>query len=206
MIKAIIFDVDGVLMANTGVIIKIYQAAAVLSGRKRPDRQAVIRVLGMTGPDMVRRLIGKNPRYRVIQRQVWYRYESQMRLTPGWELVLKKIRLKTAIVTSRRYQSLKRTLGKGKKYFSVIITPKNSPKHKPDPKPLLLACKKLRVSPAEALYVGDALVDVKAAARAKITFIAMLSGGLTQADLKKYRIKYSLKSLKNLPGLIKEIS
>lgn len=48
-------------------------------------------------------------------------------------------------------------------YFSATVSGDLLPKSKPDPMPLVWACGRLGVSPAEALMVGDSVNDSKAA-------------------------------------------
>jgi len=205
MIKAIIFDFDGVLSDNTNVVVKVYQQAAVLCGKKIPSRKKVISALGLPGPAMIRRVIGKNPKFRAIQLRVWEKYEPEMKLVGGLESALKKIKLPKAIVTSRRLSKLNSSLGKSKKYFSFFITPRDTGKHKPNPEPLLLACQKLKINPAQAIYVGDTLIDWQAARKAKIEFVGVLSGAYTKKEFQARAVKYFIKTLKELPTVIKKI-
>ena len=60
--------------------------------------------------------------------------------------------------------------------FSVIVGGDNVAEHKPDPEGLLNAAKSLGAEPAEVIYVGDSTTDAKAAARAGMQFVAVLSG------------------------------
>ena len=47
---------------------------------------------------------------------------------------------------------------------------------KPDPEPLLYACKQLGCRPADCVYIGDSQVDIAAAKRAQMRSIAALYG------------------------------
>jgi phosphoglycolate phosphatase len=47
---------------------------------------------------------------------------------------------------------------------------------KPDPEPLLLACQRIGIAPAEAIYVGDDLRDIQAAQAAGMPSVAALWG------------------------------
>jgi pyrophosphatase PpaX len=48
--------------------------------------------------------------------------------------------------------------------------------HKPDPEPLLLAVNRLGATPDQAVYVGDAIVDVQAARNAGMAAVAVTWG------------------------------
>ena len=48
-------------------------------------------------------------------------------------------------------------------YFEVLVGGDRLPKVKPDPMPLVWACGRLGVSPAETLFIGDSINDALAA-------------------------------------------
>lgn len=49
------------------------------------------------------------------------------------------------------------------RYFGIILSGDSLPKKKPDPMPLLHACKYFGIEPAEMLLIGDSVNDVQAA-------------------------------------------
>jgi phosphoglycolate phosphatase-like HAD superfamily hydrolase len=66
-------------------------------------------------------------------------------------------------------------------YFQAVVTSSDVGASKPDPRVLLVACKKLAVDPATALYVGDRSIDEEAASAAGMFFVNVGSGGLLDA-------------------------
>ncbi|MCL2022258.1 MAG: phosphoglycolate phosphatase [Betaproteobacteria bacterium] len=48
-------------------------------------------------------------------------------------------------------------------YFQVVVGGDSTPCLKPEPEPILYACRQLRVAPAENLHIGDSINDVMAA-------------------------------------------
>ncbi|HZD53354.1 MAG TPA: HAD-IA family hydrolase, partial [Woeseiaceae bacterium] len=56
------------------------------------------------------------------------------------------------------------------------------PQRKPDPAPMLLACRMLDVAPGETLYVGDASRDIDAGRAAGMGTIAAAYGYITAND------------------------
>ena len=94
----------------------------------------------------------------------------------GCEEVLTQLsqRYFLAVVTSRHRLGIEHfyaTSGlEGLLSVSIAFEDYDSPKPAPDP--LLTACRRLGVSPEEAVYVGDAEVDVLCAAAAGMGFIA----------------------------------
>jgi phosphoglycolate phosphatase len=59
---------------------------------------------------------------------------------------------------------------------AVLVGGDTLPTRKPDPAPLLHACRQLDVEPADAIYVGDDLRDVQAAQAAGMPCVAALWG------------------------------
>lgn len=57
-------------------------------------------------------------------------------------------------------------------FFTTVIGQDDTDKHKPHPEPLLLACRKMGVSPQRCIYIGDQEWDMVASRSA-----GMLSGG-----------------------------
>ena len=83
------------------------------------------------------------------------------------------------------------------KYFDAIIALEDAKNPKPAPDGILKACELLKVKPSEAVYVGDLPVDVEAGKAAGVKTIAIKP---TQgAD-------FSIGSVKELPALLEKIS
>ena len=66
----------------------------------------------------------------------------------------------------------------------VLVTMEDTAVHKPDPTPLLLAVERLGGEPGRAAYIGDAVVDVRAAQAAGMAGIGVLWGAGTDGDLR----------------------
>lgn len=65
-------------------------------------------------------------------------------------------------------------------YFSVVVTSKDVPAPKPSPDMLLLALERLRLAPAQVVFVGDSELDQAAARAAGIGFVAYK--GMVEGD------------------------
>ncbi len=64
--------------------------------------------------------------------------------------------------------------------IDVIVTRDDVERLKPYPDPLLLVCSKLKISPSEALFIGDSLVDLLAAKAAGTKFILISRSPIPQ--------------------------
>ncbi len=83
---------------------------------------------------------------------------------------------KIGIVTSAPlniFEILDATLDIHSKIPLIITGDDVHPDYKPDPKGLLIACERLKVNPADCVYVGDQESDMKAAASAGMDSILM---------------------------------
>ena len=60
--------------------------------------------------------------------------------------------------------------------FDAVVGGEDITAFKPDPEGLLKAAQRLGVRPAEAIYVGDTVIDAQAAANAGLPFVAVVSG------------------------------
>jgi len=69
---------------------------------------------------------------------------------------------------------------------------------KPDPSGLFAVLKVLGVSPKDALYIGDSLVDEGAAKAAGVDFSAMLRGGTTKEQFDNTFVKHFYSSAEEL--------
>jgi pyrophosphatase PpaX len=68
-------------------------------------------------------------------------------------------------------------------HLDVLVTMEDTVVHKPDPEPLLLAVNRLGATPDQAVYVGDAIVDVQAARNAGMAAVAVTWGAGVRAAL-----------------------
>ncbi|HZM52580.1 MAG TPA: HAD-IA family hydrolase, partial [Vicinamibacteria bacterium] len=60
--------------------------------------------------------------------------------------------------------------------FEVLVCAEDTVRRKPDPEPLLLALQRMRLAPAEAVYVGDSPEDVQMAQTAGVRTVGIPGG------------------------------
>jgi phosphoglycolate phosphatase len=113
---------------------------------------------------------------------VLHRYEelaaSGSVLNPGCDELIAWVRarkLPTALITRNSRKSAARVLARHGLSFDVLITREDG-KFKPDPAPLLLACERLGVAPADAWMIGDGSHDVHAALAAGVPVVWISHG------------------------------
>ncbi len=88
------------------------------------------------------------------------------------------------------------------KYFKFIYSKQDTKYNKPDPRVFSKPLKVLKLKPSEILYVGDSKFDCIASLKAKLNFVAVLTGHYSRKEFRKYKVENNniLKSLKNLPN------
>ena len=65
---------------------------------------------------------------------------------------------------------------------AVVVSGDSTPQRKPNPEPLLHACRALHLRPAECTYVGDSARDMEAALRAGMQALAVTFGYIPAGD------------------------
>lgn len=192
MIKAVIFDIDGVLLDSFEANLKFVQDLLKKTGYPPPTREEfpklfhrplfdIIKIrTGLTSENEIRKIweMGKN-------REVSYPFEL-LRTPEGAEKTVKKLSTiyPLAIVTSRVREAIFEApaLKRLQTYFKVTVAYQDTENHKPHPDPLLLAAQQLGVLPNETIYIGDVASDVQAAKAAGMKVIIYSANLVAGAD------------------------
>jgi len=208
MVKAVIFDRDGVLLDSNKVICRAYRLAAEELGYDKMPRDEDIRsLLGIPYQIIVEKILGRGERILEVYSNVWKTRELEKEIKPmhGLEKMLEEIKLPKAIVTSGSSRLTSICLKDSLKYFEVMVAESDVTKHKPDPEPLLLACEKLGVEPGETVYVGDTVTDYETARNAGAKFIGFLGYGSGREDFEAAGAEMFIESLEELPDAVKNL-
>jgi len=207
-IKAIIFDVDGVLIDSNRIIIDLFKETAKKMKLKVPSDEDVIKLMGQSLEDNIK-FLWPDSDVKIFAKK--YREEFVKIKIPIFEGTieaieeLKKSGFKLGIVSGKKGFYLKKNLkdaGFKLELFDVIISAEDTKEHKPSPKPILIACDKIGVKPTEIVYVGDARFDYEAAKAAKANFVAVNHGLLSKKELENFGVKNIIKSVSDLPKFL----
>jgi HAD superfamily hydrolase (TIGR01509 family) len=205
MIKAIIFDIDGVLIESKKANIRFYQNLLGKSGYKVPSDVEIAKLSHMTMWDTIKTLTKEKSKDKI--KKIWQlghkiKYPTNSLRVPKHSnesiRALSKS-YKLGIVTSRirRGVDMVFQVSKIRRYFDVIVSFEDYTNPKPNPEPLLVALKRLKLSSEEAVYIGDAKSDIKAAKAANMKVISYPKR-LNGADA-------VLRDFKDLPSIIKHL-
>ncbi|MBI2667734.1 HAD family hydrolase [Candidatus Woesearchaeota archaeon] len=192
MIKAIIFDIDGVLLNSFEANLKFFQDLMIKTGYRPPTREEFPAIFHLNMADAIKALTKSTSEEDI--KKIWeigrsreIKYDIELLTTPkGADKVIKRLSKNylLGIVTSRIKESVYESpqLAKFEKYFRVTVSYQDTTNHKPHPEPLFLAAQKLEVKPEECIYVGDVENDIKAAHAAGMKIIVYSKNQFNQAD------------------------
>jgi 2-phosphoglycolate phosphatase len=172
-LRAVLFDMDGTLIDTAPDFIAICQAMLAERGFPRVDDKLIRDEISGGAKAMVSAAFAMSPdapEFEALRLEFLARYQTDCavhsKLFDGMAELLadiEKANLIWGVVTNkpvRFAQPIMEQLGLSER-SALLICPDHVTKSKPDPEPLLLACKMLDLDPASVLFVGDDLRDIE---------------------------------------------
>jgi pyrophosphatase PpaX len=181
----VLFDLDGTVIDSGAIILaSMRHAAREVLGVEVPDEQLMAAV---GGPGLEAQMQALSPD-RADELVTVYRAHNEplhdeLVCCAGMDEVLVQLKdegRRLGIVTAKRRQTVELAFARIpiEHLFETVVGGDETKKHKPDPEPLLLALDRLGAAPDEAVYVGDAPFDVKAAKAAGLYSVGVSWGGI----------------------------
>jgi HAD superfamily hydrolase (TIGR01509 family) len=174
MIKAILFDLDGVLIDSYEVWFHLLNAVAV-KNRYAPITREQYKNSWGQGLEVDVKLY--YTRHTVEQLRAEYDvlypdFMHYLKVMDGAERTLKSITLPKAVITNSPISLAKKalTLAKLLPFLDTVVGSDEVPHSKPAPDGIFEACRRLGVTPAETIMVGDSRFDEGAAKSAGADF------------------------------------
>lgn len=211
MIKAIIFDMDGVVINSEDYWIELEREYAESKGVKFSDEYKK-EVTGTSQDDIIKLLREKYGVEDSVEKMEEERnklgqeiYDKKANLIPGFLDLVEKIksskRYKIGLATSSPWRWINIVIKRLniKKYFDVIVSADDlQGKGKPAPDIYLFIARKLGMSPEECLAIEDAVNGVKSAKTARMACIALESDYTNDKDLKDAGADIIVRSLREI--------
>ena len=181
----VLFDLDGTVIDSGAIILaSMRHAAREVLGVEVPDEQLMATV---GGPGLEAQMQALSPD-RAGELVTVYRAHNEplhdeLVCCAGMDEVLVQLKdegRRLGIVTAKRRQTVELAFAQIpiEHLFETVVGGDETKKHKPDPAPLLLALERLGAAPDDAVYVGDAPFDVKAAKAAGLYSVGVSWGGI----------------------------
>jgi pyrophosphatase PpaX len=181
----VLFDLDGTVIDSGAIILaSMRHAAREVLGVEVPDEQLMAAV---GGPGLEAQMQALSPD-RADELVTVYRAHNEplhdeLVCCVGMDEVLVQLKdegRRLGIVTAKRRQTVELAFARIpiEHLFETVVGGDETKKHKPDPEPLLLALERLGAAPDDAVYVGDAPFDVKAAKAAGLYSVGVSWGGI----------------------------
>jgi 2-phosphoglycolate phosphatase len=172
-LRAVLFDMDGTLLDTAPDFIAICQAMLAERGLPAADPQRIRDEVSGGARAMIMAAFAvtpDDPAFEALRLEFLERYQVgcavHSHLYEGMAELLQDIEkagLIWGVVTNkplRFAEPIMRQLGLAER-SALLICPDHVTRSKPDPEPLLLACKMLDLDPASVLFVGDDLRDIE---------------------------------------------
>jgi phosphoglycolate phosphatase/AHBA synthesis associated protein len=180
--RAVLFDLDGVLIDSREVWFYLMQAAAKHFGQAEISRQAFLDSFGQ-GVDAD--LVSFYPGIRFQDLDEYYDdhfrdHRHHFQINPDASMVLEELRhrgIPVAVVTNTSTPLAGEILGWTGLKPDFLVGSSDVKQAKPAPDMVYRALELLEVPPEEALFVGDSPYDREAAAAAGVSFAGY--GGIT---------------------------
>jgi len=194
MIKAVIFDVDGVLLDSFEANLDFFQRLFIKAGYSALTREQYLKdgfYRGMVdvikdhvvniSDEELQRILNFWKSRQVVHNGALLSFPKDLdevvkKLSENYLLAIATSRVKEGVFKPPRMAALKNL-------FSTTVAYEDTKNHKPHPEPLLVAAKKIHVEPDECIYIGDAPSDVIAAHAAGMKCVVYSKNKIGGADV-----------------------
>src|SRR3989338_5711437 len=212
-IKAVIFDMDDTLLRTYRIAYGTYMLTAKALGLKKVPMKRFLKHWGFPYNELIKGTWRNAPIEKFSKMHGKLAKKRPYSLIKGTNEMLAELKRKKlflAIMSSKHTKAIPmraKQAGLKLNYFRELIGLESAPFHKPDARvfnKIIAELKNRKIKKSEILYVGDGLMDYKAAKNAGLQFAAVLTGfrkrnDFLRAGLNKENI---LKSAVEVPAFI----
>ncbi len=211
IMKAVIFDRDGVIIDSEALTIDAMKKAFKKLGFNMPDSD-IPHIIGQSSTKYTEYFLTKwefNPdEFREMMKEFYYkRLDKSLLFAQTIELIKKlyKNNITMGVTTSAGLDGTLQILKMAgiENMFKVIVTREDCKKHKPDPEPYILTAKKLGIDPSLCVAIEDTSLGIESAKNAGMVCIAFPNTFTKDQDFTM--ADYIVKSNKELESNLKNI-
>jgi phosphoglycolate phosphatase len=216
-IRGVLFDFDLTLADSVRGVTDCFDFALRALELPGAAPEAVHRTIGLPLREAFRALTG--PSGEALEEQFVRLFAERAdavlaELTPLYPDVpptlawLRRAGLDAAIVSSKFRFRIEDILARAglREAFAVLVGAEDVSELKPSPEGLLRALGALELERSAALYVGDHPVDARAAAAARVRFVAVLSGASRRHDFAGLPVDAFCSGVGELPGVLQRLA
>lgn len=204
-----LLDVDGTLLDTKEYLMQAFEHTIAEHGYPVPERPVIAQFIGRSLRECYAGLLPGLPFEPLRDTHAAFQ-ESALGLVTGHADVEDTLRLLKENgwqlgVFSSRYGNLVPTLKQAgiADMFDVIVDGKQVARHKPDPEGILLALGRLSASPAQAVMISDAVVDIQAGKAAEVRLtIGVTHGFGTREELLGAAPDFLVDGLAEIPPIL----
>jgi len=179
-----LFDLDGTVVDSGAIILaSMRHATQQVLGLEFSDHD-LMQAVG--GPGLEAQFAALAPAGQVTELVTVYRAHNEplhdeLEACEGMEDVIERLHeggTRVGVVTAKRRATVDLAFARLRvgHLFETVVGGDETERHKPEPEPLLLAAKRLGVSPQDCAYVGDSPFDIRAAKAAHMYPVAVTWG------------------------------
>jgi len=191
-IRAALFDIDGTLVDSNYLHVEAWSRAFAEIGQP-VDAWRIHRSIGMDGEKLLDDLqpeANSETRERVtaLHSDHYGSLASRLRPFAGGPELLRELTSRGVVVVlatsapQKELEALRSTL-QVEDAVDVVTSAEDVDTAKPAPDIVQVALKRAQTAADESVMIGDSVWDVKAAGRAGVQCIGLLSGGISRAEL-----------------------
>lgn len=190
--KAVLFDIDGTLVDSNYLHVDAWSRAFEKVGHP-VDTWRIHRSIGLDSDELLKTLLGDavdelGDRAKDLHSELYQASTDRLRPLPGAVELLRALSgagIRVVLATSAPKEELEILLDVLDVNDALHATTSSDDVDtaKPEPDIVNVALERAGVDASEALFVGDAVWDVKAAARASLGAIGVRTGGISSGEL-----------------------
>ncbi len=212
MIKLMIFDHDMTIVDSSYAIMAGFNYVAEHEGLPKVSHELTMKYIATPIPTFCEGLLGEyRPEWIKIYREVSKKFEREL-IKPFDDTIptlikLKEMGVKLAVVSNRETpRSVLERTGLAQ-YFDEIVgalEPYGKLPYKPNPAMINELLKHLNISKENAVYVGDADIDILTALGAEVRGIGITKGNFTAEEFNLLGAWKSIDSLEELIEIVEK--